>query len=52
MSRYEVQIECKACREGMHQICSGKRLWNNHTSDSIVSIRCTCDYCKERRDIE
>jgi hypothetical protein len=44
MSRYELQIECKACRDGNHDECTGR----NSVSDNIVHIRCTCQSCKEK----
>ena len=44
MSRYELHIQCKACREGRHLDCSEKVNQNN----SSVLIKCACENCKPR----
>jgi hypothetical protein len=43
MSKYELNIECKACREGDHHNCSGGK----KGFDNIVQIRCSCSFCKK-----
>ena len=41
--RYELFIECKACREGNHHNCSGVK----NREDVLVEIGCIClDYKK------
>jgi hypothetical protein len=43
MSRYELQIECKACREGRHAQCS------ETTADlkyQCIVVRRMCKRCK------
>ena len=42
MSRYELHIQCKACREGRHLDCSEKV---NQNQNSIL-IKCACNKCK------
>jgi len=45
LNQYELYIECKACRDGNHDECTGR----NNLSDNIVCIRCTCQTCKKKR---
>jgi hypothetical protein len=44
MSRYELYIECKACRDGNHDECTER----NNVSDDIIHISCTCQSCKRK----
>jgi hypothetical protein len=44
MYKYELIIECNACREGNHCDCSGE----NKGQDNIVQIRCICLFCKRK----
>jgi hypothetical protein len=47
-SRYELTIECKACREELHDYCTERQTVNDYTNQ--VRIRCTCKYCKKEND--
>src|SRR4051812_5526092 len=44
MNRYELFIECKACREASHHNCSGIK----RGLDNNVQIKCMCLICKGR----
>jgi len=41
MNKYELHIECKACREGRHASCSQRVDLGYH----YVVINCTCQLC-------
>jgi hypothetical protein len=49
LSRYELFIECRPCREAKHRECAGRRRCNEDViENNMVNIRCTCEYCKLR----
>jgi len=41
MTKYELHIQCKACREGRHVSCSQRVASGYHS----VVINCTCQLC-------
>jgi hypothetical protein len=45
LSRYELFIKCKACREGNHHECS----YDKNSHDDIVQIICSCLDCNRQR---
>jgi hypothetical protein len=45
ISKYNLYIECKSCREGKHQDCK-----NNHSADDVVHLVCTCKYCSKKSE--
>jgi hypothetical protein len=47
-SRYELSIECKACREELHDYCTGKKIVNDYANQ--VRTKCTCKYCKKENE--
>jgi hypothetical protein len=47
-SRYELKIECKACRGELHDYCTEKQIVNNYTNQ--VRTKCTCKYCKKEKE--
>jgi hypothetical protein len=47
VSRYELFIQCKACRTSNHSECSGKRFRSDDCDYNMVAINCTCSYCKD-----
>jgi hypothetical protein len=51
MSKYELFIECRFCREGRHDECSSKPKMGAYDSrpfsdNDIVNIRCLCKQCQ------
>ena len=47
ISKYNLYIECKSCREGKHQDCSK----NTHSADDVVHLVCTCKYCSKKSEL-
>jgi hypothetical protein len=47
MSHFELYIECKPCRTGLHNHCSGKQVPD--ASIDQIQIKCICRHCKKEK---
>jgi hypothetical protein len=44
MTVYQLQIECRPCRQGNHNACSSSN------QGYVVRIICTCSICNGKKD--
>ena len=54
MSKYELFIQCKSCRQKNHIDCSSRKRARDkdNSDDSIVQIICICEYCTHKQQTE